>query len=200
MKRITENIESLNAIREKCKKKQSDFTKEELRHLNLVNIELQKSFGKKFVKPLDKSCGYCVITAMNSVHNYIVYEESKDSETNKAKHIEQVRDDNKPTEIGEWGEKKVDLHKELSSGKISDLNLEEQSNDPDIVTISSGEIEVEVLEDSFFGESTSEQLTGIEEIARQVTDKELSLPDLRKKYPNIKARSKTDFLKKLNEQ
>lgn len=154
MKRITENIESLNAIREKCKKKQSDFTKEELRHLNLVNIELQKSFGKKFVKPLDKSCGYCIITAMNSVHNYIIYEEP----------------------ISKAAEAFNDLDETLR------------------------EIEVEVLEDSFFGESTSEQLTGIEEIARQVTDKELSLPDLRKKYPKIKARSKTDFLKRLNEQ
>jgi len=103
MKRIIEHEESLNVVRQKCDTRQTDFTAEELRHLNLVNIELQQSYGKKFVKPLDQSCGYCVITAMNCVHNYIKFEESKDAGKNKSKHIEQVKEDHKPKVIEEWG-------------------------------------------------------------------------------------------------
>lgn len=77
MKRITKHEDSLNVVREKCESRQTDFNAEELKHLSLVHIELQKSYGKKFVKPLDKSCGYCVITAMNCIHNYIIHEENK---------------------------------------------------------------------------------------------------------------------------
>jgi hypothetical protein len=34
----------------------------------------------------------------------------------------------------------------------------------------------------------------------QPSDEDLSLPELRDKYPKVKARSKDDFLKKLNEK
>ena len=77
MKRITEQIESLNLVREKCKRKDTDFKKDELVHLNLAFMELQKSYGKKHVKPINRSCSFCVVQAMRVVHNYIVNEEPK---------------------------------------------------------------------------------------------------------------------------
>lgn len=123
MIRIKENIESLNAIREKCKKRQTDFNQEELTHLDLVFIELQKSYGKRHVRPLDRSCSSCVLRFMSSVHNYIVG-------------LEVV----------------------------------------EVVTISSGEVEIE-----------------------QDENEKLTLPELRAKYPNVKARSKEKFLRLLNE-
>lgn len=77
MKRITEQIESLNVVREKCKRKDTDFKKDELVHLNLAFMELQQSYGKKHVKPINRSCSFCVVQAMRVVHNYIVNEEPK---------------------------------------------------------------------------------------------------------------------------
>ena len=142
MKRIVKNLESLEVVRLKCTKRQTDFTKEELRHLNLVNIELQKSFGKKYVRPLDESCPYCKITAMNSVHNYIMFEESKveNNTVIPVTHIE-VDGDIMP----------------LPDGDFTDV-IQEASNDD-----------------------------------------QLSLKELRVKYPHIKARSVARFLELLNE-
>ena len=133
MIRIKENIESLNAIREKCKKRQIDFNQEELTHLNLVFIELQESYGKRHVRPLDRSCSSCVLRFMSSVHNYILNEE---------------------------------LNESLTFTKTTKK----------VVTISSGEVEVE-----------------------QDENEKLTLPELREKYPNVKARSKEKFLRLLNE-
>ena len=75
MKRIIEHEESLNVVRQKCIKRNTDFKGEELTHLNLAFMELQKSYGKKIATPIDLSCSSCVHTAMNAVHNYIVNEE-----------------------------------------------------------------------------------------------------------------------------
>ena len=129
MKRILDNLESLEAVRLKCTKRQTDFTKEELRHLNLVNIELQKSYGKKYVKPLDQSCGRCKITAMNSVHNYIMFEESKDATKNKDKNTNEVQEENKPSvivELGKTAEELVDIiieeHK-IERPTITDIEI-----------------------------------------------------------------------------
>ena len=156
MKRITEYEESLNIVRAKCESKNTDFTKEELKHLSLANIELQKSYGKKFVKPLDKSCSYCVITAMNCIHNYIKFEEP-----------------------------------------IKRLGI----------------VQEEILNslESALGNPTEEVLTGIEELASQkhpLTEPEeivedlakLPLKELRKRFPNIKARSIDRFIELLKEQ
>lgn len=171
MKRIVDNLESLEVVRLKCTKKQSDFNKEELKHLNLVWIELQKSFGKKYVKPLDQSCGYCKITAMNSVHNYIMFEESKEAEQNKAKNIEEVREKNKPNLIGEI----KNIYEEV--GSISEKDAKKLEGNI-VVTFSDNPIEV----------------------INVVSDDQLSLKELRTKYPHIKARSVDRFLELLNEQ
>ena len=136
MIRIKENIESLNAIREKCKKRQTDFNQEELTHLNLVFIELQESYGKRHVRPLDRSCSSCVLRFMSSVHNYI-------------------------------------LNDEIEKSAKSYLKTAEASKS---ITISSGEVEIE-----------------------QDENEKLTLPELREKYPNVKARSKEKFLRLLNE-
>ena len=77
MKRIIENVESLDAIRSKVESRETDFDKKELLHLNLCWIELQKSYGKQIVKPLDQSCSSCRVTAMRVIHNYITNEEPK---------------------------------------------------------------------------------------------------------------------------
>jgi hypothetical protein len=77
MIQITDNKQSLEVVRLKCTKRQTDFNADELRHLNLVWLEVNKKLGKQHTKPLDQSCSYCVITAMNTVHNYIMFEEPK---------------------------------------------------------------------------------------------------------------------------
>lgn len=152
MKRIKEHEESLNVVRAKCTRKDSDFTADELRHLNLVNIELQKSYGKKYVKALDQSCGYCVITAMRCIHNYIVNEEP----SNDIPTFEVIVD-----ETTETGLESISLVKEPPHG-INSIIFEES--------------------DMPIDHKDNELLT---------------LPELRKKYPEIKARSKQDFLNKL---
>jgi len=136
MIRVKENIESLNAIREKCKSGNKDFNDAELTHHNLVFIELQKSYGKRYVRPLDRSCSSCVIRFMSSVRNYI-------------------------------------LNDEIEKSAKSYLKTAEASKS---ITISSGEVEIE-----------------------QDENEKLTLPELREKYPNVKARSKEKFLRLLNE-
>ena len=143
MKRIVDNLESLEAVRLKCTKKQSDFTKEEIKHLNLVWIELQKSFGKKYVKPLDQSCGYCKITAMNSVHNYIMFEESK-----------------------------------VENNTV--IPVTQMEVEGDIIPLPDGDF-TQIIEEAS-------------------KDDQLSLKELRVKYPNIKARSIERFLELLKEE
>ena len=157
MKRIKEHEESLNVVRAKCTRKDSDFTADELRHLNLVNIELQKSYGKKYVKALDQSCGYCVITAMRCIHNYIVNEEPKT-------------------------EKVVISSGEIEVEQATIIPVTHMEIDGDIVPLPDGDF-MDIIE------SASQTIT--EE------DENLSLPELRTKYPEIKARSKQDFLNKL---
>ena len=141
MIRVKENIESLNAIREKCKSGHTDFNDAELTHLNLVFIELQKSYGKRYVRPLDRSCSSCVLRFMSSVRNYIVNEED------------------------------VTNFYELDDSIIKDKHV-----GIEVVTISSGEVEIE-----------------------QDENEKLTLPELRAKYPDVKARSKEKFLRLLNE-
>jgi len=153
MKRITEHEESLNIVRAKCENKNTDFTKEELKHLSLANIELQKSYGKKFVKPLDKSCSYCVITAMNCIHNYIKFEESKNAESNKAKNKKEVQKKNEPRLIGKLENKTII--------PVTDDKIKKASQE------------------------------SIEDLAK------LPLKELRKIFPNIKARSIDKFIELL---
>lgn len=197
MIRIKENIESLNAIREKCKKRQTDFNQEELTHLNLVFIELQKSYGKRHVRPLDRSCSSCVLRFMSSVHNYIMGEEIGKSEKSLNK-----------TKEG---------FKKLFSA-IVDLKDSESSKS---ITISSGEVEVEqdknekhldrlivdrVKEDSRIDLLNMNGVCGSPQLSNNIMDEinvleneKLTLPELREKYPNVKARSKEKFLRLLNE-
>jgi len=93
MKRIIDNLESLEVVRGKCKSRNVDFKGEELRHLNVVFMELQKSYGNKFVRPLDQSCSSCIVSAMNAIHNYIVNEEPKVEEKPKERYksLKQLR-------------------------------------------------------------------------------------------------------------
>ena len=93
MKRIVENVESLDAIRSKVESRETDFDKKELVHLNLCWIELQKSYGKQIVKPLDQSCSSCRVTAMRVLHNYITNEEPK------AEKVEEVETPEEPKEF-----------------------------------------------------------------------------------------------------
>ena len=145
MKRIIENRKSLEAVRAKCIRKDIDFSKEELKHLNIVFIELQKSYGKKSVKPLDMSCSHCIGRFMNSVHNYIMFEESK--------------------------EKGVTQKTEPLVKVTNKYNFEQE------ITVR---------------DKTEDTSTCDNEL--------LSLPELRTKYPEVKARSKEKFLELLNEQ
>ena len=168
MKRITEYEESLNIVRAKCESKNTDFTKEEIKHLSLANIELQKSYGKKFVKPLDKSCSYCVITAMNCIHNYINFEESKNAESNKAKNKKEVQKKNEPRLIGKLENKTII--------PVTDDKIKKASQ------------ELGSVPDDLNNEQPQES---IEEIAK------LPLKELRKRFPNIKARSIDRFIELL---
>jgi len=148
------NIESLNAIREKCKSGHTDFNDAELTHLNLVFIELQKSYGKRYVRPLDRSCSSCVLRFMSSVRNYIIIEELHSEVTN------------------EFNARPDDI---LNPKHVRLLDVLPEYND-NTVTISSGEVEIE-----------------------QDENEKLTLPELRAKYPDVKARSKEKFLRLLNE-
>lgn len=163
MIRIKENIESLNAIREKCKNRQTDFNQEELTHLNLVFIELQKSYGKRYVRPLDRSCSHCISTFMGSVYNYIMGEEIEKA----AKSL---------NETTEAFKKLNSAIVDLKNSEASKSIVDDAVKISDVVTISSGEVEVE-----------------------QDENEKLTLPELRAKYPNVKARSKEKFLRLLNE-
>ena len=155
MKRIIENTESLEVVRQKCITRQVDFKDDELAHLNLVFIELQKSYGKKHVKPLDRSCSYCIITAMNSVHNYLAQEGFE-------KKSEQI---------------------------VEEIIEEHKIEAPVIVDCAPSEIEIPLNETvKIISDDKGVRLAD-----------ELSLPELRTKYPHIKARSKERFLELLNE-
>ena len=162
MKRITGYEESLNIVRAKCESKNTDFTKEELKHLSLANIELQKSYGKKFVKPLDKSCSYCVITAMNCIHNYIMFEEPK-VKVIYADTLEEL--EHKTTKIKE---EFIDSSESIIESIIEAHKIES----PDIVDCKPPQ-------------------ESIEDLAK------LPLKELRKKFPNIKARSIDRFIELL---
>tara|TARA_R110000772_G_scaffold123755_14_gene230174 strand:- start:2074 stop:2463 length:390 start_codon:yes stop_codon:yes gene_type:complete len=93
MKRIVENVESLDAIRSKVESRETDFDNKELVHLNLCWIELQKSYGKQIVKPLDQSCSSCRVTAMRVIHNYITNEEPQEVVVVEVEPIEEPQDE-----------------------------------------------------------------------------------------------------------
>jgi hypothetical protein len=175
MKRITEYEESLNIVRAKCESKNTDFTKEELKHLSLANIELQKSYGKKFVKPLDKSCSYCVITAMNCIHNYINFEEPKTiielSPSNLTK------------------EEKVKIQEELKKSSKKSSQVIVSSEGSEIIPVTHIEVDGD-----FTGVIEKASQESIEELAK------LPLKELRKKFPNIKARSIDRFIELLKDE
>lgn len=81
-----EEKDSLNAIRFKIVNDQTDFDKQEVRHLQVVYTYITKYAGKERV--LNLSCQSCLITAMNITKNYIKYHEDIDVQLKNVVRIE----------------------------------------------------------------------------------------------------------------